>query len=263
MLDSGAFESLKSDIAQHGQQVPIVVWQGKVLDGRNRMRACGELGIAPKILELNALPGNSPTFYVISANLHRRQLKPSQLAMIGARARAQFDAEAKLRQSRKLGSASLGDARDLAGQAVGVSGKTIDYACKVLLAGSPELIAACEAGTLAVSTAARFVNLPPEQQSDAMTKRARCVAVSGRSNTNFRANRSKGAGFDQLVMTAREMCQLLESIGSPATLVDTRQFDRTVVLNAVGQLEAIADAIRNWTKAAAQQLNREALLHGS
>jgi hypothetical protein len=74
--------------------------------------------------------------------------------MVGAKIRAVYDEQAKERQR-----ASGGDhtqkpvmenfpqpdgitARDAAGSAVGVSGKTIDQATKVLTQGTPELIQA-------------------------------------------------------------------------------------------------------------------------
>jgi len=47
-------------------------------------------------------------------------------------------------------------ARDEAGKAFGVSGKSVDHAAKVLKHGSKELIGALETGKIAVSTAAKL-----------------------------------------------------------------------------------------------------------
>ena len=75
-------------------------------------------------------------------------------AMVGARAREMYDKAAKERQKLSKGRGQKGpenlpdlnadarDARDAAGKAVGVSGKSIDFASKVLKSGTPELVKA-------------------------------------------------------------------------------------------------------------------------
>ena len=103
---SGAdYEALKADIAEHGLLVPIVTWRkdGSVLDGRHRLRACEELGIDPRA---QLWEGDSPTAYVLSANLRRRHLTPSQAAAVAVEALPLLEEEAKERQ--RAGQASGG-----------------------------------------------------------------------------------------------------------------------------------------------------------
>ena len=45
LLGGADFEALKANIAEHGQLDPIWTFQNQILDGRNRYRACRELGI--------------------------------------------------------------------------------------------------------------------------------------------------------------------------------------------------------------------------
>src|SRR3974377_801830 len=45
MQDQNAFENLKADIAKQGLLEPIVLFEGRLLDGRNRYRAAKELGL--------------------------------------------------------------------------------------------------------------------------------------------------------------------------------------------------------------------------
>ena len=73
---------------------------------------------------------------------YRRHLTPSQLAMVGNKARTYYDQQAKERMmAGKKGDPveglPQGKARDAAGKAVGVSGKLVDHARKVSEEGNP------------------------------------------------------------------------------------------------------------------------------
>lgn len=80
MPDEGLNE-LAADIAENGQQEPVVIaqidseWQ--LIDGRNRLAACKLAGVTPQYRVLDA----DPTAYVLSANVHRRHLTKGQQAM--------------------------------------------------------------------------------------------------------------------------------------------------------------------------------------
>jgi N6-adenosine-specific RNA methylase IME4 len=78
MMDNKRHAELVEDIRQHGLKVPIVLCQGKILDGRNRWKACQELGLTPKTSEYY---GN-PWSYVWSMNGQRRDLSADQRAQI-------------------------------------------------------------------------------------------------------------------------------------------------------------------------------------
>src|SRR5665213_3001689 len=73
------FASLVKNIKEYGQRVPIVLYEDKILDGRNRYRGCRELGIEPKFETYN---GKEPANYVLSMNFERRDLNSSQKAVI-------------------------------------------------------------------------------------------------------------------------------------------------------------------------------------
>jgi hypothetical protein len=179
-LDEEHIAELAIDIQKHGQQQPIELIDGKILDGRRRYMACEAAGVEPKFKTVNPA---DPVAYVLSLNLHRRHLTPSQLSMVAARVRDIYDEQAKERQSAGQQSGGRGNkknsvanfppsntapgkARDKAGAAVGVSGKTVDHATKVLKQAIPEVVKAVDEGRMAVSTAAILSAEPPEVQRE-------------------------------------------------------------------------------------------------
>jgi hypothetical protein len=70
------FLTLKDDIEINGQREPIVIFDGMVLDGWHRYRACIELMLGPITQEIDAR--EDPVAFVKSRNLHRRHLTTSQ-----------------------------------------------------------------------------------------------------------------------------------------------------------------------------------------
>lgn len=78
MLEDEEYQALKRDIAENGQREPIRICDGEILDGRNRFKACEELGIAPKIQNVSREEVGDPIAYAMSLNFHRRHLKPHQ-----------------------------------------------------------------------------------------------------------------------------------------------------------------------------------------
>jgi hypothetical protein len=150
MLDHDAFERLKEDIRIHGQRDMIVFLGDKIIDGRNRYKACIELGIEPNTCELDSC--DDPIGYVLSTNLHRRQLRTSQRAMCAARM-------AMLPAHRPDNSLNCGSySAEQAAHLFGVSEATIERARKVNREGCAELIALCDDDGESVATACNFID---------------------------------------------------------------------------------------------------------
>jgi hypothetical protein len=79
LMEGGEFAALVEDVRVHGLIEPIVLYEGMILDGRNRYRACHEAGVEPQFCEARGLGSDAEAVaFVISANVHRRHLTREQ-----------------------------------------------------------------------------------------------------------------------------------------------------------------------------------------
>src|SRR5262245_64659105 len=75
LIEGDDFAALVESICANGIRVPIMLYQDKILDGRNRYRAAVEAGHTFAERDFAQLaPGVDAEAWVISANLQRRQL---------------------------------------------------------------------------------------------------------------------------------------------------------------------------------------------
>ncbi len=131
-LGGAELEQLAKDITERGQELPVVLHEGRVLDGRNRLLACERAKVEPKTVEWDGR-GGSPTAFVVAANLRRRHLTDSQRAMVAAELLPLFEAEAKERQR-----AAGGDRRTVAAQGREANGEGTAAAAAAKTVGSAE-----------------------------------------------------------------------------------------------------------------------------
>ena len=149
LLEGSEFEALVADIRKHGLRNPICLDRdGRILDGRNRLRACEAAGVEPRF---QSYEGNEPLGFVLSLNLHRRHLNESQRAMAAARvANMNHGGDRRSDQAANLPLVPQAEAA----QRLGVSERSLRYAKVVQERGSPELVAIVDRDGVAVSDAA-------------------------------------------------------------------------------------------------------------
>jgi hypothetical protein len=206
LMEEKKLNELASDIKEYGLNTHIEVVGDRIVDGRNRYRALCQLGLdknkeyyfdLSQCFDFQEPMGQIA--YVLSRNLHRRHLSASQRAMVGVEIKK---VEAELAKERSLANlkkgeqipdpvnlpdrSKQGDTRDIAAEKLGVSGKMVDMAEKVIKHGTPELEAAVRNGEVAVSSAAAIVDLPPEEQCEAVADGKKGVAEAAK-----KANASK------------------------------------------------------------------------
>ena len=95
MIEGNELEVLKNDIKEQGLLNPIITYEDKILDGRNRYKACKEIGFKPNFQEYK---GTTPLEFVVSLNLKRRHLTQSQAGVIALSVMPMLEEEAKKRQ---------------------------------------------------------------------------------------------------------------------------------------------------------------------
>lgn len=76
-------DHLRASLIQEGQLEDILVFEGKILDGRHRYETCLELGMEPRIREFNGDMASAFS-HSVALNLSRRHLTTVQRAAAGA-----------------------------------------------------------------------------------------------------------------------------------------------------------------------------------
>lgn len=220
MMAEDEIDGLVEDIRANGLLEPIVLHEGKVLDGRNRQSACRLAGRPATYTEFT---GDDPVSFVLSRNLHRRHLTAGQRAAVAvkademwkalkAAAKSRMSAGGGDKKSEKSGKASSpypipdrGASSDKAGEAVGVSGRSVRRAQRVQREGAPEVFAALESGEIGINRAEQIATMYPKSEQPKILKDGTGVESNEPQETN---GKSLGKG----VRLAHEAVNCLKQI---------------------------------------------------
>lgn len=166
LIQGHDFDELCADIERHGLREPIWLYEGKILDGRNRYEACQITGTA---VQTRTYDGDDPVGFVLSLNLHRRHLGTSQRSMIAASiANLAHGGDRETEQAANLRLGSVSQAT--AAERLNVSERNVTTAKKVQEHGAPELIDSVNQGRVSVSAAADVATLPVGEQVELVAK---------------------------------------------------------------------------------------------
>jgi len=158
MLSLEELDTLAADIAANGLLEPITLYEGKVLDGRNRYVACLNVAVDPRFTQYT---GDDPLGFVVSKNLHRRQLTSSQRAVVALEVERHIALRGRDNQSTQTTQGyqridnpvdALRDAADL----VGTNRQYVSDAKKIA-AQAPELIPQIASGAMTIPEAKREI----------------------------------------------------------------------------------------------------------
>jgi len=155
-MSADDFAALTADVKANGQREPIIVFEGMVLDGWHRYRACNDLGVKPQQFSFPA--DKDPVAFVLSQNLHRRHLTASQRA--SAVVACSEWQPPNMRKGRGEPSSPLAKTNAEMAKAAQVSDKTIKDAKAAHKAGLGDAV---KAGALTVKEAAQVARGKPEK----------------------------------------------------------------------------------------------------
>jgi len=168
LIEGAEFDELVADVRAYGVREPIWIYQGKVLDGRNRHRAAQGAGVPCPV---RTYDGDDPVGFVISLNLKRRHLSESQRAMVAAKL-----ATFKLGDNQHSEGLPIGRASEL----LNVSERSAARAREVHEHGAPELAQAVERGDVSVAAAADIATRPPDEQREIVARgEAEILRIAG------------------------------------------------------------------------------------
>lgn len=157
-MSAESFSALVDDIRQNGQRRDVVLYEGLILDGRHRYRACIESGITPRCCDFD---GTDPLAFVVSENVSRRHLSESQRAMVAAKIATLANGQ------RPFTCANLHSSpvkRSQAADLLAVSRRMVAKASEVKKKGAPALVQQVEVGKISVHEAGKIASLGPKSQ---------------------------------------------------------------------------------------------------
>lgn len=188
LLEGEELDALARDIQAHGLIEPILTFEGKIIDGRNRLRACELVGVEPTFQEAE-LDGLTPLEFVISKNLHRRHLTAGQRAALALSFLPRLKEEAQQRkgigrppeasyeetiQERREKLGEPGRASLQAGAMVGVGASSVENV-EAIRRRDPDVFEKVKSGELNIRQALAAVGMDTWQHKD---KEAQAKAVA-------------------------------------------------------------------------------------
>lgn len=166
MLPEPELYKLAEDIKAKGQLLPITSYEGQILDGRNRYKACEIAGVDPRIEEY---AGDDPLGLVASLNDHRRHDTENERAMVGARMANLKAHRPKLTSSMEMVNEQPAISIERAAELSGSTPASIKRAKPIVQSGIPELQDMVDSGEVSIRAGSEVAKLPKEDQRKAVS----------------------------------------------------------------------------------------------
>jgi hypothetical protein len=208
-------KSFFRSLGEQGQQLPITLFEGKILDGWHRYCGMQWNGKPAKFVDF-AGDYNAAADYVVAHNFNRRHLNASQRAMFAeglatlcpGRPKLEVPSEGAIKKGKSIADAAA---------SANVSERSVDSARKVKKNAVPEVVDAVRDGKLSLSRAEKISALPKEEQAEAINvpstpKAAAERAAKTTQNCAVKAETVELAVYEALAKERDELKTLLDDM---------------------------------------------------
>ena len=237
MMSDDDLQGLSNDIKHQGLLTPVWLYEDKILDGRNRAKACQMAGVK---VETKTYTGDNPVAFAFSLNEKRRHLSSGARAALAVEAKPLYEAEAKKRQGQRT---DLSDAnfqqkvaesqsRDKAATDFGTNHQYVNQAEKVK-AQAPEVFEKLKQGKVSMQDAMREVRSKPTNPWLDDEKERKAAVVAGQT-VIANAERDKN------------LVQWAELKGYSVRIDRGSLFGNPFILGKDGDRDAVCDAYRDY-----------------
>ena len=233
-LSTREFANLTEDIRQHGVLTPILVYEGKIIDGHNRYRICKEYNIPFETKEMNFSSDGEAIVWIIKEQVGKRNLTPFQRCEMVLRYEPEIRAELAERRKaaisyfRRTGEVmeAGSDTGTILGDMVGVSRHSIFRVKRILEIADEETKELARAGKISIHYAYMSLTSKPATATQATQNQNADNDSNGDSNdceaskllTSLKAEETKAAEVKQGIKDLIE--KVSDGSASPKAIVE-------------------------------------------
>lgn len=233
MMGQVELNELAADIQGNGLRAPITLFDGKILDGRNRYKACGIARVEPRFRDFNG--DGDPIDFIVSVNIKRRHLTASQKAMVVAKILDLPRGNPKLKSAKTPTNPKSAQNAELktvhrAAEEIDVSPRTIGQAKQVLREATNETVEKVEQGKKSLAAAVKEIKQTKEQKEKHLDKTGYAIPDSILSDWQ----------------AAESFRSTLNDLQRIKLLVEKAVDKRELIYREVGQ-DTVADLKNTWT----------------
>lgn len=183
MMSEEEMKALRQDMRENGYRVqyPVLLYEGKILDGRNRYAAANAEGIEPIYGDYQ---GDNALQFVISANLHRRHLNETQRGVVAGKIAniSKTDTLGNLQNSRTANLQSEKTTQTQAAEMLNVSPRTV-ATVKKIEREAPDLVEKMERGEITAHKAMKTLRAREiKQKRNEIAEAGKSVPLHNRWN---------------------------------------------------------------------------------